>query len=179
MRRLRHSHRVGVRHGRGLAYRRSHVILGTSTFTRDQRSSTTNSAAGAVRRMVEQSTDVVHKERVEFLSDLFLVGKFQSTVERNPNSLQMHRTNLDHVSVLLALENTVATTARHTSHVKQFGSVDHVVVFASSHANAVGLNLEAKTSLVFPERGSHSRLHARRRDLSCCVKCSTRILALC
>jgi len=46
-----------------------------------------------------------------------------------------------------------------------------VVVFASGHADTVCLDLEAKASLIFPERGSHSRFHPRRCDLSSDIEC--------
>ena len=35
-----------------------------------------------------------------------------------PNTLEMHRSNLDHVAGLLALQDAVTTTARHAGHVE-------------------------------------------------------------
>lgn len=128
--------------------------------------------------MIQQSTNVVHKQRVQLLGDFLLVGELQGALEGNPDTLQVHRTNLDHVSVFLALQNAVATTARHASNIEQLGTVDHVVIFTSCNADAFRFNLEAKATLVFPKRRSHSRLHAMRRNLSGRVKGCARVLAL-
>lgn len=45
-----------------------------------------------------------------------------------PNSLKMHGSDLDHMSNLLALQDTVAATSGHTGHVEELGAIDHVVV---------------------------------------------------
>jgi hypothetical protein len=97
--------------------------------------------------MVKQTTDIVHEQGVEQISDLFLVGKLQSALKGDPafvsiildhnihnkdipHSLQVHRANLHNMADLLALEDTVPTTSSHTSHVEQLGAVDHVVVYS-------------------------------------------------
>lgn len=46
-----------------------------------------------------------------------------------PNSLQMHGTDLDNVTDLLALENAIPTTTCHACHVQQLGAVDHGIVY--------------------------------------------------
>lgn len=89
-----------------------------------------------------------------------------------PNTLEMHRPNLDHVPRLLALENTIATTARHSSDVQELGAVNHVVVFTPSHTHAIRLDLEAQAAFIFPESSGDSRLHAVRRDLTRLIKVS-------
>ena len=43
--------------------------------------------AGLVGRVVQQTTDVVHEQRVQKIGDLFLVGKIQRTLERNPRGI--------------------------------------------------------------------------------------------
>jgi len=70
--------------------------------------------------MIQQRPDVVNKQRVEKLGDLFLVREVQSTVEGNPNTIsqvsttssaknhapdtfKVHRADFDHVPCLLAL----------------------------------------------------------------------------
>jgi hypothetical protein len=52
--------------------------------------------------VVEQTTDVVHKERIKKISDLFLVGKFHGALEWDPDTLEMHWSNLHNVAELLA-----------------------------------------------------------------------------
>lgn len=46
----------------------------------------------------------------------------------SPDTLQMHRANLDHMSDLLAFQDTIASPTCHSCHVQQLGTVDHVVV---------------------------------------------------
>jgi hypothetical protein len=82
-----------------------------------------------VGRVVEQGANVVDEEWVEQLSNLLLVGKIKSPVIRNPDTLEMHRANLDHVTNLLTLQDAVSTTSRHPRDVEQLCSVDHVVVY--------------------------------------------------
>ena len=36
--------------------------------------------------MIEKGSDVVYEERVKHLRNLFLVGKIQCTLKRNPNA---------------------------------------------------------------------------------------------
>ena len=78
----------------------------------------------------------------------------------------MHWTDLHDMARLLALQDTVATSARHTSDIQELRSVDHVVVLAPGHADAVGFDLEAKTALIFPQCRGDPWFHAMRRDLS-------------
>lgn len=40
--------------------------------------------SGLVSRVVEKATNVVHKERVEEISDLLLVGEFHGALEWDP-----------------------------------------------------------------------------------------------
>lgn len=99
--------------------------------------------------VVKKRTNVVHKQGVQQLSDLFLVGEVQSPFKRNPgtlldtdswltdfeprgscipDTLQVHRANLDDVANLLALQNPITSTTGHTGNVEQLGAVNHVVV---------------------------------------------------
>lgn len=94
--------------------------------------------------MIEQRSDVMHKQRVKLLRDLFLIGEIQRTFEGNPvrsqrvsrsscsanlpNTLQVHGSNFDHVSRLLALQNTITTTSGHTSDIQKFCAVNEMVV---------------------------------------------------
>lgn len=67
----------------------------------------------------------------------------------------MHGTDFDDMTDLFAFQNTITTTARHAGDVEQFGAVDHVVVFPAGHTDALGFDLVAKTTLVFPQSGRH------------------------
>lgn len=78
----------------------------------------------------------------------------------------MHRTDFNNVSSLFALQNAVATTPRHAGDIQQLGTVNHVVVFTSRHADAFGLNLEAQAAFILPQSRSDSRLHAWRSNLA-------------
>ncbi len=49
---------------------------------------------------------------------------------RLPDSFQMHWADLDHVLLLLTLENAVTSASCHTSNVEELGAVDHVVVYS-------------------------------------------------
>lgn len=44
-----------------------------------------------VGRVVQQASDIVNKQWVEQISDLFLVRKFQRTLKRNPGNSLAHR----------------------------------------------------------------------------------------
>lgn len=83
---------------------------------------------GLVGRVVQQTTNVMHKQRIQQIRDLFLVGKFQGALKGDPHALQVHRTNLDHMTDLFTLQDTVTTTASHTSDIEQLGTVDHMVI---------------------------------------------------
>ena len=109
---------------------------------------------GLVGRVVQQTTDVVNKERIQKICDFLLVGKLQCALKRNPlgwlagavllmlrevdlfasllyspNTLQMHRANFHHMAQLLALEYTITSSTGHTCDIQQFCTVDHVVVW--------------------------------------------------
>jgi hypothetical protein len=116
--------------------------------------------------MVKQTTDIVHEQGVEQISDLFLVGKLQSALKGDPNSLQVHRANLHNMADLLALEDTVPTTSSHTSHVEQLGTVDHVVVLSAGNTDSLSFYLITQAPFVFPQGGGDSRLGTRGRQLS-------------
>lgn len=45
-----------------------------------------------------------------------------------PHALEMHWANLDHMSDLLALENTISPTTGHAGDIEELGAIDHVVV---------------------------------------------------
>lgn len=49
-----------------------------------------------------------------------------------PDALEVHRTNLDNVPYLFALEDTVAASASHARDVEEFGTINHVVVWGAS-----------------------------------------------
>jgi len=160
--------------------------------------------------VVEESSDIVDEERVEQFGDLFFVGEFEGTLERNPtevncelqsianyelrikdlpDTFQMHWANLDHMLLLLTLENAITSASGHTSNVKELGSINHMVVFSnqqskqipfalrdksrptfsSSNTSTLDINLEAQGSLILPESGCNSRLHTGRGNLSRCI----------
>jgi hypothetical protein len=98
------------------------------------------------------------------------MGDAQRSLNNSPYTFQVHWTNLDHVPRLLALEYSVATTTRHSSDVQELRTVDHMIIFPSSYANAICLDLETKTALVFPERRGYSRFHPVRRNLTGCIE---------
>lgn len=60
-----------------------------------------------------------------------------------PDTFEVHGSNFDDMSRLLAFKDTIATSTRHSSDVEKFGAVNHVVVFTSRHTHAVGLDLKA------------------------------------
>lgn len=96
--------------------------------------------------MVKQSTNVVNEEGIKKLGNLFLVGKVQSPLKRNPDvvlvtesggsrlhqyvpdPLEMHRANLDDVAHFLTLQYAVTPSSCHAGHIEQFCAVYHVVV---------------------------------------------------
>lgn len=45
-----------------------------------------------------------------------------------PNALEVHWSDLHHVSNLLRLENAVPSTSGHAGNVQQLGSIDEMVV---------------------------------------------------
>lgn len=102
---------------------------------------------------------------------------FVSRTVNLPNTLEMHRSNFDNMPCLLALENTVATSTRHTSDVQELRTVNHMVVLSPSNANAVRFNLEAQAALVLPQSRGDPRLHTVRCDLSSGVERVLELLA--
>lgn len=103
--------------------------------------------SGLVGWVVEQCADVMHEQRVKQLCDLFLVRKIQCTFERDPaaisapsrysaceacnipNPFEMHGSDFDDMSHLLALQDAISSTSSHSSNVEKFGTVDHMVVW--------------------------------------------------
>jgi hypothetical protein len=131
--------------------------------------------------VVKQSTNVVYKQRIELLSDLLLVGKFECPLKGDPDTFEMHWANLHNVPCLFALQNAVSSASCHTGNIQKLCAVDHMVVFATSNANAFGFNLEAKTAFIFPECGCDAGLHSWWSNLSCVVKrmCLVALWCLC
>jgi hypothetical protein len=98
--------------------------------------------------MVKQGSDIVDKERIQLLGNLFLVGELERAFERDPsnisnwhvlrwqmyspNTLQMHRPDLDNMPGLLALQNSIPASTGHSCYVEQLRAVDHVVVYGWS-----------------------------------------------
>lgn len=72
---------------------------------------------GLVRWVIEKSANVVDEKRIEKLRDLFLVRKVQSSFKRDPDTLEMHWADLDHVSYLFAFEDTISPATSHASDV--------------------------------------------------------------
>ena len=91
--------------------------------------------------------------------------------ENTPDTFEVHRADLDDMSGLLALQDTITAASRHARHIEQLSAVDHVVVFTTGDAHTLRLDLKTETALVFPKCGSHTGLHARRCDLTSVVKC--------
>jgi hypothetical protein len=106
-----------------------------------------------------------------------------------PNTLQVHGSDLHHVTNFLALENTITSPSRHAGHIEQLRAVNHVIIcstgtltsepvpgsrahrtFSPRDTDALCLHLKAKTALIFPKSGSHPRLHSWRCDLACLIK---------
>ena len=48
-----------------------------------------------------------------------------------PNTFQMHRPNLNHLFLLLRLEDSVSATSSHADYIEELGAVDHMVVYSS------------------------------------------------
>ena len=125
--------------------------------------------ARLVRGVIQQASDIMHEHGVQQIGDFFFVGEFQGSFKWNPgpvrmvlryknkktgrdlpNTLQVHRTDFDDMTDLFAFQDTITTTTSHAGDIEQFGAVDHVVVFPAGHTDALGLDLVAKTTLVFP-----------------------------
>jgi len=85
----------------------------------------------------------MNEKRVEKLSDLFPVREVQRAIKRDPDTFQVHRSNFYHMARLLALEDAIATSTRHSSNIKKLRAVNHVVVLAPCNADSVRFDLEA------------------------------------
>jgi hypothetical protein len=81
--------------------------------------------------MIQERTDVMHEEGVQLLGDLFLVGEIKSSIKWNPDTLQVHGTNLDNMTRLFALQDAIASTSGHACDVQQLCAIDHMVVYKS------------------------------------------------
>ena len=148
----------------------------------------------------------MNEQRIQKVGDLLAVGKFQGPIKGDPvvrvnqclrippldlpDTLKMHRTDLDNVTSFLALQNAVSASSSHSSNVKKLSTIYEVVVwkiglanrimassrsstlktfpltFATSYANALGFDLEAQTAFVFPESCRYAGFHSWRRNLT-------------
>lgn len=78
--------------------------------------------------MVKQGANVVNKQRIELLGDLFLVGKIERAIKGNPYTFEVHGPNLDNMSSLLTLQDAISAASGHASNIEKLGAVDHVIV---------------------------------------------------
>ena len=70
--------------------------------------------------------------------------------ENTPDTFEVHRADLDDMSGLLALQDTITAASRHARHIEQLSAIDHMVVFPPCYADAISFNLEAHNVLFFP-----------------------------
>lgn len=107
--------------------------------------------------MIQESTNIVNKERVKHLRNLLFVCKVQCSLIWNPvlmlvgdqkifllfsprrkgrvdipNALQVHGADLDNMANLFALQDAVSTATSHSSDIEQLGSINHVVIYSKS-----------------------------------------------
>lgn len=113
--------------------------------------------------VVDEGLDICDKERVKNVDNVLACRKLEGALVGNPNALEVHGADLDNVAHFFALENAVAAATRHPGHVEQLGAVDHVVVFAPRHTDALDFDLEAQRALVLPQRRRDTRLDVSRR----------------
>lgn len=135
----------------------------------------------------------MNEKRVEELGDLFPVREVQRAIERNPlnklaillqvqtrinspDTFQVHRSNFNDMARLLALQDAIATSTRHSSNIEKLRAVNHVIVLAPCNADSVRFDLKAKAAFIFPKGSRHPWLHPRRRDLPGCVKRALKLL---
>ncbi|KAH3676682.1 hypothetical protein OGATHE_001171 [Ogataea polymorpha] len=78
----------------------------------------------------------------------------------------MHRTDLDDMSGLFRLENSVSASSGHLGDVQQFGAVYHAVISPADNTHTVGFNLVAQGFFVFPHGGCDLWTNSRRLDLA-------------
>lgn len=102
--------------------------------------------------MIQQGFDIGHKQRIQYVGDFFSVCKTEGPVKRDPHAFEMHGPYFYHVSYFFGFQDSVALAPRHPCNVEQLGTIDHVVVFSSSHAHASRFYLETQRALVFPQR---------------------------
>lgn len=114
----------------------------------------------------QQRADVVNEERIKLLRDFLLVGEVKGSVERYPNTLEVHWSNLDDIPNLLALQDAIAPASCHIGDVQQLGPINEAVVFATGNTNALDLDLETHSAFVLPDSPGQLRLVVRRGDLT-------------
>lgn len=119
-----------------------------------------------VRRVVQNALDIGHEQRIKKVYDAFLVRKIESPVIGDPDALEVHGTGLHNVSTSLALQQAIAPTSSHSSHVQQLRAIDHIIVLSSRNAVASCLHLETRRSLVLPQSRCYARLDSGRCSLS-------------
>ena len=54
-----------------------------------------------------------------------------------PDAFKMHRSDLDNMPHLLALQDAVAPTSSHASNIEKFRSIDHVIVYKRVSQNFI------------------------------------------
>ena len=100
--------------------------------------------------LLDDFLDVLHKQRVQGVGDSFSLGHDQGSLKRYPNTLEMHRADLDHVPGLFGLQDPVTAASGHPGDVQQLSAVDHVVVCSSDNGDPIRLDLVAKGLFVLP-----------------------------
>jgi hypothetical protein len=94
----------------------------------------------------------------------------EAETKNPPNTLQVHRSDFHHMADFLAFENAITSTPSHAGDVEQLRAIDHVIIwgigasvqdlgpevskcchtFSPRDTDPLGLDLEAKTALIFP-----------------------------
>lgn len=115
---------------------------------------------------LDHSLDVPDKQWVQQVDDTFTLSHGQGSLERNPHTFQVHRSDLDNMPNLLQLQDTVTATTRHLGHVQELGAVDHVVVGTTNHGDVVGVHLVAQGFFILPHGGGDTRTNAWRLVLA-------------
>lgn len=116
--------------------------------------------------LLDDFLDVLDKQGVQGVGNAFSLGHDQGSLKRYPNTLEMHRADLDYVPRLLGLQDPVTTASGHLGHVQQLGSVDHVVICSPNHGNAVRFDLVAEGLFVLPHGRGDLRAGAWGLDLA-------------
>tara|TARA_R110002003_G_scaffold391_18_gene19549 strand:+ start:922 stop:1269 length:348 start_codon:yes stop_codon:yes gene_type:complete len=112
----------------------------------------------------------MHEQRIQRLGDLLLVRKLQGTLEWDPNAFEVHRTDFNHMSTLLTHQHAVSSASCYSGHIEQLGAVDHVIIFAASHADTSNIDLKIEAAFVLPNSCSNSRYYSWRNHLTCAVE---------